>query len=187
MPDFSPMTEPSPDDLIPWRRFWAKQVDVVLFGIPGFLVSLFFIGFFIAAGGGGIDELTDPGWVFGSLAGLTMMFWWAVAEVIALSKWGTTPGRWLLSIQIEEYQHIGGKLDAGVALKRTWMVAWRGLGLGISLALPLCNILSYFKYNKDEITPWDQRYGVKVSHTELVAWRVWTVIGVLTVICWWVA
>ncbi|MBR4015072.1 MAG: RDD family protein [Anaerotignum sp.] len=82
-------------------------------------------------------------------------------EPLFLSKWGTTPGKWLLGISIRN-QH-GGLLTRKEAFARTVQVFFVGEGYGI----PIYNIYRYIKcYNictEKGVLPWDENLQYQVT------------------------
>ena len=61
-----------------------------------------------------------------TFVGILMMY---LLEPILLSKFGTTPGKWLLGLSVRDYD--GNLLTLDTARTRTWNALWRGMGLGI--------------------------------------------------------
>ena len=104
-----------------WRRYLARILDLSIYNLLWLLVlgpllredplSRTFL-----------QDLLDT-WV----SYLIMLF----IEPLFLHFWGTTPGKWLLGLKVDD--GCGGKLTYLAGLKRTWGVVLRGMGLGIPI------------------------------------------------------
>ena len=101
--------------------------------------------------------------------GMIILVIWPFLEAYLISTWGTTPGKWLLRIKISD------KNDRYIsyysALKRSYMVFLRGLGLGIPIVCFITQILSYSELKKNGITSWDNDLEIKISHGEISVFR----------------
>ena len=106
--------------LNPWQRFWARWLDVSLAaGAVAIFMALVFHT------GAAVGSSRVIGWI-------SRMIGWALVlaiEPLLLSTWGTTPGKWLLGLELRD--HAGRKLSYMEGLQRTWGVLWRGYGLEI--------------------------------------------------------
>lgn len=128
----------------PWQRFWARSLDLSLAGlfVAAVLAYLFHT-----------STVTSPG-AFFSFAE-TLLIWVVVAlvEPLLLSTWGTTPGKWLMGLELRDYW--GKKLSYGAGLQRVGSVFGQAYGLEI----PFYNFYRYRKAylickNNDEM-PYD--------------------------------
>lgn len=104
----------------PWQRYWARTFDVGLaYGIVGAVLAL---AFHVSAANTNTALLRVILCVLG----------WAlelVLEPLLLCTWGTTPGKWLLGLELRNAR--GEKLSFSEGLKRTWGVLWTGYGFEI--------------------------------------------------------
>lgn len=85
-----------------WSRVAAKVIDYSLFYIVGSFLAQFFPFY--------IEEL------YTLLFVVLLPLFWTPIEALLISKWGTTPGKKLLGLQVRT--HVGGKLPYFIALKR---------------------------------------------------------------------
>ncbi len=104
----------------PWQRYWARTFDVGLtYSIVGVVMALVFhtsavntnvtlLRFVLCLLGWGLELVLEP---------------------LLLCTWGTTPGKWLLGLELRDER--GGKLRYSQGLERTWRVLWTGYGLEI--------------------------------------------------------
>jgi len=104
----------------PWRRYFARMMDLGLYG----LVFTFLESMVLHIP---LDVQTSAGFrLLDSYLGLGLML---LAEPFLLHFWGTTPGKWLFGIVLREAD--GEKLSLERAWRRTFGVFRRGLGWGV--------------------------------------------------------
>ena len=111
----------------PWPRFFARQIDYVLFGMVfGVVHSMI------------LTDFLDLPWVlFSPLA----TFAWIPLETALLALVGTTPGKWIFSLRVAGTE--GDTLSLGAALARSVRVWIHGMALGIPPVLLVTNWLGY--------------------------------------------
>lgn len=127
----------------PWRRYWARMLDLNLYSLLwsiflvfGLKVNLLRMGSFLT--------------VLGNVVPLGLML---LLEPAFLRGFGTTPGKAILGFRLEHED--GRKLTYLEGMNRTWQVVLRGMGLGI----PIYSLYRYFK-----------SYGICMSG-ELLKWE----------------
>jgi len=139
----------------PWVRFFARWFDFMTFCLMcGILLSLFVPS---------ILEISP--YLLGILLSLAYVF----AESIMLSKWGTTPAKKFLNISVLNFD--GSPISYDNALKRSFNVWVKGLGLGLPLVGLFTQINSYNVLKKTNQTSWDSGMFV-VSHKKIEAWKI---------------
>ena len=107
----------------PWRRLFARGTDQALATL---VLCILWFGIL-----GRRPPLHMSGWF---LTWLISCAQWAVLiplEALCLSKWGTTPGKWLLGLRLTNGE--GGYLGFAEALERTWQVFCWGVGLELPI------------------------------------------------------
>lgn len=104
-----------PREIMPWRRFFARRLDFILYI---FLWNLFWICVL------GNRDMSHE--ALSIIVGLLLMF---VLEPVLLSVFGTTPGKWILGLYVIELG--GAKPDYVLCRQRTMSMMWHGLGLEI--------------------------------------------------------
>jgi len=145
---------------IPWRRFFARSLDVSLMTM--FLYALMALLFRWNINR--IMDLSAADW----LVGLTAWGLLIPAEAFCLSRFGTTPGKWVLGIRIE---HIyGRKLTFAEACDRTFHVFYGGEGCTIPLYNLYKNYQAYKTLTENQELAWDFncQFVVKDFHPVLV-------------------
>lgn len=112
----------------PWRRYFARYFDLGLCNGVYLLIALLVFR---------RHDIGGLGWrILFAILGLgTMLF----VEPLLLSRWGTTPGKWLLGLRVESWG--GGLLTYDAAFGRTMEVIWQGMGA----ELPIFNLLRLYQ------------------------------------------
>ncbi len=165
----------------PWPRFWARLLDsqliwMLVVGI-GRLTGEFKIL--------GTTPEEAPGLLF--LLSITMA--WAMIESFALSNWGTTPGKAILGIRV--CHKDGSRPGYRASLQRSFMEAFFGWGLGLTIVMVLAWVISYFRLRQSGITVWDERTGLVVAHRPITNARillygvVFLLVGLVLMIMLW--
>lgn len=124
----------SPRLNLPWRRFWARDLDYMLCALLVNGIMHIFPYW---------DDLNFPF----TLAAMLLL------EPLCLSLFATTPGKAIFGIRVLNPEE--GKLSYGDALVRTWTVLWEGE----ALRLPLVNIYFHYKaytaVENDQTLAWE--------------------------------
>lgn len=151
----------------PWRRFLARQLDFVVFGVA------------LSAVAPGILGAASPVGQFFALAGTTLA--WAVIEAFLIAFVGATPGKWLMRIELSDV--TGHRLSLGASLQRAFDVAVRGYGLGLPFVMVFAWVLAFLRLSGSGITLWDRAAGVVVTHGRMEGWR-WIFVLALLFLLW---
>ncbi len=142
----------------PWRRFFARTVDLMSIGILIFLLFSFSVGYLFPQN---IDRfikfIENP---IG--AAIVLYVLWLPFEALFLSLWGTTPAKWVFGIRVTSQN--GGKLSYAQALKRTVLVFVQGEGFGIPLVTLFTRLFAYRRLTKTGTTLWDTSADTVVTH-----------------------
>lgn len=113
-------TKESKEDILPrvqapWRRFFARSLDEIVYGFLWTGILLVF-------------QINDMGALVDAIVVLLLTL---VLEPLQLSLFGTTIGKWILGLRVVDY--YDGKLSFSYAFDRTKDVLWYGLGLFIPI------------------------------------------------------
>ncbi|PIS02892.1 MAG: hypothetical protein COT85_02345 [Chlamydiae bacterium CG10_big_fil_rev_8_21_14_0_10_42_34] len=146
----------------PWIRLIARFVDYSLFFLLLLSSRLLFN-----------DHLP-----FGKYEHLVPFefFVWIPIEALLLSTWGTTPGKFFLKTKLKQGKKH--KLEYMTALKRSFSVWIRGLGLGIPVLNFFCLLIAYNKLRLLQITSWDRDDHIVVTHYPIGRWRIYIAVFV---------
>lgn len=145
------------DGLHPWRRWLAKQVDVLILGLGG-LFLFAFVAEAVAPGAVSYEALDNV-----VLSSLIVSFFWVLAETIVLPLVGTTPGRLVFGIRLRRID--GGKLTLLQAFGRSFLVFLVGMGGGIPFVALFTQYSAYSRLRDQGKTSWDESQGCEVIHS----------------------
>lgn len=140
----------------PWIRFLARFVDYSVFFLVLWSLRVWLKGHFPL----GRFEALIP----------FEFFVWIPIEAFLLWTWGTTPGKFFLKTEIRQGRKR--RLDYTAALKRSFNVWLRGLGLGIPVINFLCLLVAYQRLRMLGRTSWDREENIVVSHRPVGRWRI---------------
>jgi hypothetical protein len=148
-------------NLRPWRRFFARMIDLQFFYI---IVSLVMVK---------MDMIKPIEFYVPKNPGTTVLVvvaLWVVVESMLLVAFGTTLGKFALGIRIKLTS--GEPIKFSDAIKRSSFVWWRGCGFGLQLLNTIAAILSFFHLTKFGKTPWDSACGFSVEHGQIKLLRI---------------
>ena len=128
----------------PWRRYFARSLDVMLAGLAVSLVRSCVL-----------HQLPDDS---NGARIVSLILAWVVlmlTEPFLLHFWGTTVGKWIWGIRVVSIRD-GKKLSLNEAFSRTGLVFACGEGASIPLVNFACNGYSYYRYvKKGEPLAWE--------------------------------
>jgi len=140
----------------PWIRFFGRFFDYTLF----FLLLW------------GLRQFLHGHFPFGKYESFIPFefFVWIPIEALLLRLFGNTPGKWLVGTRL----NWAGKKkpDYITALKRSFSVWFRGLGMMIPFINLLCMLVAYHKLKAFQITSWDRDDRILVTHRPVARFRV---------------
>ncbi|MFN3656924.1 MAG: RDD family protein [Pseudolabrys sp.] len=156
----------TPSVLHPWRRYFARILDLYIF----MLIFFFFLGV-------AFPELSATNQTRGTdyLYTLIGLAAYSVFETFCLNVFGTTFGKLLYGIRLET--KAGDQIAFIAALKRSLSIWVRGLGLGIPIIALVTLVVAYRTLLKEGQTSWDRDFNFVVLHRDLSIFR-WFVIAV---------
>jgi uncharacterized RDD family membrane protein YckC len=133
----------------PWRRFFARQLDVVIIGLPvAFVVSaaiaMYSLAFALWVQKPGSD------WIF-AIGVVPVML---CAETIVFGVLGTTPGKALLGVKVRTLR--GETPGIAAYFARQIGVYFQGLGMGIPLVTLFTMGSQYGRVSRGESAGYDQ-------------------------------
>lgn len=128
----------------PWQRYWARTFDTALAGAVVWAALI--LGF----------RVSVAGMPRGVLQAVSLAMDWVLIlllEPLLLCTWGTTPGKWLLGLELRNKQ--GRKLSFLQGLRRTWGVLFTGYGLYIPVFSWYCLYKGYKECREDRPMSYD--------------------------------
>ena len=138
-----------------WLRWLARTIDEMLW----------FTLIWVVAVSTGWLQLWDY-LLRGPLLLIGSALLWIPVESLVLSRFSTTPGKWLLGIRVTD--DLGQLLTYPAALKRTALAVCTGAGLGLPalMLLPvLQGTMSWLLYRRTGTTLWDRAADSQLIHT----------------------
>lgn len=174
----------------PWLRYWARMLDMSLYGYLAFCICSIFVSIEQERGpfatyvesalpNLGATALSRLGRFFGyasiALFGTPKLFgfaafpvWWII-EAFNLSFFGSTLGKWIFGISVRKSN--GEKLKFGEAVARGFRIWWQGLGLSIPIISFFTLQKSYSTLSSTGTTTWDREGNCRIEHKQIGAWR----------------
>lgn len=126
----SDFQENLPEEIHPWRRWFARWLDYLLWSAVANFIWIVLLRVRPLVG--------DFGEILFNIAALAL---YVPVEALLLSKFGTTPGKYIMGIRLEYIQ--GGNLPYAEALYRSLRVFTGGVGLGVPF---VGQVLYIFRY-----------------------------------------
>jgi hypothetical protein len=136
----------------PWIRYWARMLDLYLFGALA--------GLAYALGSPGAFSTPGEDQAFGLLATLG----WVFTEAGLLAAFGTTPGKYLLNIRLVPPGDSARPAAYGIALTRSFRIWWRGIGAGIPLVAMVTMLVAHRRLTRQGACSWDRDGEWRVVH-----------------------
>ena len=159
---------PVPADPRPWPRYFARMIDVLLFGMVGMLVLGIVLA--LATDMSEASMLAATAGLGGMLLSNVLMFLLALLPIACLIAFAQTPGKWLFGIRVRNAD--GSRMRLWTSLKREAWVVVRGIGLGLPLVTLFTQISSFTDLKEEGITAWDRKLGCQVQHAP-ATWFWW--------------
>lgn len=152
-----------PKESVPWRRFWARHLDMVLYST---LWSLFLV----CVCNVNLNNRGLAGDLLDAIAGIVILF---LVEPALLALCGTTPGKWIMGLRVTDYEDR--RLTYSEAGNRTFTVLWKGMGLEIPIYGLYRNWKSYTGCQDGETLEWE--YDTCITLRDKKTWRIWALVA----------
>ncbi len=140
----------------PMIRFLARFIDYSLFLLILWILRVFAGGHFPLS----LFEYVIP----------FEFFIWIPVEAVLMSLWGTTPGKFFLKTKLQQGRKV--KLDFTTALKRSFNVWLRGIGMGIPILNIFCMAIAAHRLKLLGKTSWDREENITMFHYPVKQWRI---------------
>lgn len=142
----------------PWRRFWARTVDIGTSGV----ILLVLVAVFVSSVAPDLAARLTALAAHPAAGGIAVYLVWIPAESLMLAFWGATPAKWLFGIKVTGMD--SGRLSIGASFQRASMVFVQGAGLGIPIVALFTQLFAYRRLTKTGQTLWDRGAGTIVQH-----------------------
>ncbi|MFT4177184.1 MAG: RDD family protein [Luteolibacter sp.] len=157
MPEVRFPPPPPPGKPVYGRRFFARWFDLHLYSGVWWLI--------LWASGRNIgDAWANP------LLMMVQFIPWFVIETILLHYFGTTPGKWLLGLRVENAD--GSRLSLAAARTRSIRVFLVGIGMGVNVFSLICQGVSWMVARRFGNALWDFAGGHRVVSRTLGPLRI---------------
>ncbi len=147
----------------PWRRYFARMLDLAIYGLFVDAVRGYLLGVNLTAQG-------NLGTIVSAFFSLAVMF---AVEPLLLCRFGTTVGKAVFGLRVQSVH--GRNLTYGEALARLGGMFWHGMGCNI----PFYNLYRQYKcYQSCEQgvpMPWDDDTAYTIADTR--TWRTFAFLG----------
>lgn len=127
----------------PWRRYFARSIDLVLVGLPIAFVQYVLLHH-------NLTIVSDWENIVCNMIGWGLL---VLLEPLLLARFGTTIGKWCMGITVMRTD--GRRLSYSEALSRTALVWVYGAGLGLPIVELVCAYRSYRRYTRGEDLAWE--------------------------------
>ena len=154
----------------PWRRYFARMLDFSVYSAVWFVILA--LGFHV-----NVPAMAGRMSLFNTLAaGLLMLF----LEPLLLQLFGTTPGKWIFGLHLEDEDGCRPVYSDGFDRTLT------AIGLGLGYFIPVYNMVRLWKSYKicseKEKLPWDDVLVYSIRDRKRYRFAVWVIAhGLLTV------
>jgi uncharacterized RDD family membrane protein YckC len=156
----------------PWRRFFARCFDQLVFFSVFYLVYKYFANY-----------VFFEDWMLALEFALIGIVLFILLDTAVTAVFGGTLGKWMLSIGITADN--GQKPKWITLVKRNFMAALFGFWLYIPPFLFIPMIIQYRKLKKaggNGLTPWDRASGTSVTYAQIISYRLLFIIPALVLV-----
>ena len=169
-PHLTESTEGGSANLHPWRRYFARMLDLYLF----FMIFFVFLGIvfpelFQNTHTRGKSPLNDYGYLILGVGA------YVIFEAICLNTVGITFGKFIYGIRIKSKEQ--DQIAFSIALKRSLAVWIRGLGFSVPIITLITLIVAYRTLTKEGQASWDRDFNCLILHRDYSALR-WVAIAI---------
>lgn len=159
----------------PWRRFFARRLDSLLYQLPWLAIQLYILHDYQTA------DPVSPVLYYAAfiipfvfiqvffLSSLAQTLTAFVLEPLFLTLFGATPGKWIMGLEIRNAD--GGRLTLTQARNRTMTVIFRGEGFYLPIYSLWRNYRSYRACKDGQILSWDEDLCY-TARPKGLAWRI---------------
>lgn len=148
---------PLPQPQVFGRRFWARWLDIHLY------LAAWWLGMWLA--GRPIGAALNSVFIM-----VVQLVPWFIIEAVLLHRFATTPGKWLLGLEVVNAD--GSRLSLAAATLRSFRILVGGIGFGWSFLALFCQGFSLFTARRLGRPLWDHAGNHVVRAGEFVPWRI---------------
>jgi len=146
-----PQDAPRPDEWVettaPWRRYWARSIDLLISAFVAFIVGALLF-----------PAVLDGPQADTTISILAVILVFPLLDALFLSQWNTSPGKWMLSLRTVP---ASGGITFGRAYSRAWSMLARGTWFWFPLLCMIPLVDSCIKASSGEKLPWEKNYETR--------------------------
>ncbi len=154
----------------PWRRLWARMFDYLFFILILQVLTRIFP----------LNLTSLHPYFF-----IAILFFWIFIETALIKTIKTTPGKWLLSMQVINKQGQG--LSFRDSFHRSLSVWWLGLAAGVPIICLISMIVAAVKLSHLRVCSWDKGEGYQVVIGKLRTIKIVFFILILLCYSWFIS
>ena len=136
----------------PWARYWSRSLDFAIWSLPAGIIL------YILLPHGLSNILRSDG--AGILRQFTAFPIVLVLDAMCLAIFAQTPGRAIAGIRVTRQD--GTSLEFILAVKRNFLLYFKGLALGLPIVSLFTMISAYGKVKDGKETNWDEKFNTVV-------------------------
>lgn len=156
---------PQPQIRIPWRRYFARWLDLTFYTLVWNIFLALVLGVNIIA-------RSESGKVLDYIASYLLMI---MIEPFLLTLFGTTLGKWILGLRVTDNE--GRRLTFEESRSRTWKMFSYGMGFGIPIWSQFRLWKSYKAHREEETLEWEYHSAMTLKDER--GWRGGAYIGLI--------
>jgi uncharacterized RDD family membrane protein YckC len=165
-------TAPVVDEATPWRRFWARSLDVAIWGgVLGVVLHLIWPGVTEYVSGYLHLDGTLGHYVAGRVQGWVSLPFVMILDALSYDVFGNTPGKWIGGIRALDLH--GSQVPFRAYLRRNFGVYWYGLGTDFPVVGLFTLISSHHRASSHQAMSWDEVAGTRVFAMSTSPVRTW--------------
>lgn len=155
----TPVQDAPPPPYCPWRRYFARMLDLSLYHLAVLAVACMGLRL-------NISKIGTLGPTLLTVLAMVLML---LTEPLLLHWFGTTVGKAILGLRVERLD--GGRLTYSEGLTRTWGVIAKGLGFRLPIYDWYRLFRSYKHHTEGWEMPWDWENDFHLEAKEGAWWR----------------
>ncbi|MBT9444561.1 MAG: RDD family protein [Hyphomonadaceae bacterium] len=164
----------------PWRRHFARILDLSLLGAIGAACFGMVLGVLAPSINTALWEVSNP--LMAIFQNTIVCILTTIPSALIIATTGGTPGKWFFGVRVARGD--GRALGVIVALRREFSVLVRGMAFGVPLFFLVTALVSRAALLSDQTTHWDKMSGAAVSYRRPGALTVTRqIIGVALIVC----
>lgn len=161
---------PSPDALSagefwsdaprPWRRFFARLVDITVVGNGLYETLIHVLSVLLPDTNAGLERYLLPWWPLPETI-LAVLFVLPV-NAVTVALFGNTLGKYLFGLRAAAADAPDARLPLRTSLRREGQIWWRGQALGVPVLDLIASAIAYRRLKRTGTTAWDSGLGLRV-------------------------